>query len=39
MPNIMGKHGIHIGVHQDLGPEKMEYVVETLREFLETFQK
>lgn len=34
----MGKHGIHIGVHQDLGQEEMEYVLATLAQFLETFQ-
>lgn len=35
----MGKHGIHIGVHQDLGIEELEYVLETLEEFLEHFQE
>ena len=35
----MGKHGIHIGVHQDLGQEEMKYVLETLAQFLETFQR
>lgn len=34
----MGKNGIHIGVHQDLGLEEMEYVLETLTHFLEDFQ-
>ncbi len=35
----MGKHGIHIGVHQDLGQEEMEYVLETIGKFLESNQK
>ena len=35
----MGKHGIHIGVHQDLGLEEMDYVLETLSKFLEIYQK
>lgn len=34
----MGKYGIHIGVHQDLGLDAMEYVLSTLTKFLETFQ-
>ncbi len=34
----IGKHGIHIGVHHDLGLEEMEYVLETLRSFLEQYQ-
>lgn len=34
----MGKHGIHIGVHQDLGLEEMDYVLETIEEFLEQYQ-
>jgi dTDP-4-amino-4,6-dideoxygalactose transaminase len=34
----MGKHGIHIGVHHDLGLEEMDYVLETLDRFLEKFQ-
>jgi dTDP-4-amino-4,6-dideoxygalactose transaminase len=32
----IGKHGIHIGVHQDLGLEEMEYVLDVLGRFLET---
>ena len=35
----MGKHGIHIGVHQDLGLAEMEYVLELLAKFLEIHQK
>jgi dTDP-4-amino-4,6-dideoxygalactose transaminase len=35
----MGKHGIHIGVHQDLGQAEMDYVLETLAQFLEMFQR
>ena len=33
---FMGHNGIHIGVHQDLGIEDMEYVLEVLQHFLET---
>ena len=35
----MGRHGLHIGVHQDLGKEEMEYVLETINDFLESHQK
>ncbi len=35
----IGRHGIHIGVHQDLGMEEMSYVLETLKSFLELYQK
>jgi len=35
----VGNHGIHIGVHQDLGLEEMDYVLETLDRFLETRQR
>jgi len=35
----IGKQGLHIGVHQDLGLEEMEYVLETLGKFLEFYQK
>jgi dTDP-4-amino-4,6-dideoxygalactose transaminase len=35
----MGKNGIHIGVHQDLGPAEMDYVLRTLEKFLEIHQK
>jgi len=34
----MGKYGIHIGVHQDLSLEDMEYVVGVIKEFLELNQ-
>jgi dTDP-4-amino-4,6-dideoxygalactose transaminase len=30
----MGHNGIHIGVHQDVGLEEMEYVLKTLEKFL-----
>ena len=30
----MGHNGIHIGVHQDVGIEKMEYVLEVLAQFV-----
>lgn len=35
----MGNHGIHVGVHHDLGLEDMEYVLRTLDKFLEQHQK
>ena len=35
----MGKKGLHIGVHQDLGLSEMDYVLETLRKFLEIHQR
>lgn len=35
----IGEHGIHIGVHHDLGLEDMEYVLEKLEAFLENHQK
>lgn len=34
----VGKHGIHIGVHQDLGIPEMEYVLTTLSRFLENHE-
>jgi len=34
----MGRSGIHIGVHQDLGIEEMDYVLETIGRFLESYQ-
>ena len=34
----MGRYGIHIGVHQDLGLDEMDYVLETLGRFLELHQ-
>ena len=30
----VGTHGLHVGVHQGLGPEHIEYFLETLRSFL-----
>jgi dTDP-4-amino-4,6-dideoxygalactose transaminase len=35
----IGNHGIHIGVHQDLGLEEMDYVLATLDRFLEIHQR
>jgi dTDP-4-amino-4,6-dideoxygalactose transaminase len=35
----MGRHGIHVGVHQDLELEHMEYVLDTIGLFLENHQK
>jgi dTDP-4-amino-4,6-dideoxygalactose transaminase len=35
----MGKNGIHIGVHQDLGLDEMEYVLEQISLFLENHLK
>jgi dTDP-4-amino-4,6-dideoxygalactose transaminase len=34
----LGLKGIHVGVHQDLGLEDMEYVLDTLARFLESRQ-
>ncbi|MCX7816386.1 MAG: DegT/DnrJ/EryC1/StrS family aminotransferase [Syntrophales bacterium] len=34
----IGRNGIHIGVHQDLTIEHMDYVIEVIREFLEKYQ-
>jgi dTDP-4-amino-4,6-dideoxygalactose transaminase len=34
----MGLHGIHIGVHQDVGIEDMEYVLETIGGFVDSFR-
>lgn len=31
-----GTHGLHIGVHQDLEIENLEYVVSTVKNFLKT---
>jgi dTDP-4-amino-4,6-dideoxygalactose transaminase len=30
----LGHNGLHIGVHQDVGIEEMEYVLETIAAFL-----
>jgi len=35
----LGKNGIHIGVHQDLGLKEMEYFLRTVEKFLTTYQK
>jgi dTDP-4-amino-4,6-dideoxygalactose transaminase len=35
----VGRYGLHIGVHQDLGREEMEYVLETIEDFLESHQR
>ncbi|HEY5997615.1 MAG TPA: DegT/DnrJ/EryC1/StrS family aminotransferase [Candidatus Deferrimicrobiaceae bacterium] len=34
----LGNHGLHVGVHQDLGLAEMDYVLETIAEFLESRQ-
>jgi len=34
----IGTHGIHVGVHQGLGLEEMDYVLTTLKRFLEEHQ-
>jgi dTDP-4-amino-4,6-dideoxygalactose transaminase len=34
----MGYNGIHIGVHQDVGLEDMDYVLETLGRFIDSFR-
>jgi len=36
---IHGHNGIHIGVHQDVGIEDMEYVLEKLVAFIKLYQK
>ncbi len=35
----MGRNGLHIGIHQDLGTEEMDYVLETIQRFLEVHQQ
>ena len=35
----IGQYGIHIGVHQDVGLAEMDYVLDTLKTFLERFQE
>ncbi len=35
----MGRNGIHIGVHQDLGIAEMDFILETLKRFLEEYQR
>ncbi|MCX6026937.1 MAG: DegT/DnrJ/EryC1/StrS family aminotransferase [Chloroflexi bacterium] len=34
----IGTHGIHVGVHQGLGLEEMDYILATLKRFLEEHQ-
>jgi dTDP-4-amino-4,6-dideoxygalactose transaminase len=34
----LGHNGIHIGVHQDVGIEDMEYVLTTIGSFIESFE-
>lgn len=34
----MGDHGIHVGVHQDIGIQEMDYLLETLESFLARFR-
>lgn len=34
----VGEYGIHIGVHQDLGREECNYILNVIEEFLEKFQ-
>ncbi|MBM4348283.1 MAG: DegT/DnrJ/EryC1/StrS family aminotransferase [Deltaproteobacteria bacterium] len=31
----IGDHGLHIGVHQDIGEEEIEYIMNTVEEYLE----
>jgi dTDP-4-amino-4,6-dideoxygalactose transaminase len=30
----VGTHGFHVGVHQDLGPQHVDYLMNTLRDFM-----
>ena len=34
----LGRHGLHVGVHHDLTPEHMDYVLDVIGRFLETNQ-
>lgn len=34
----MGHHGLHIGVHQDVGIVEMEYVLKTIGDFIDSHQ-
>lgn len=36
---FIGKQGLHIGVHQDLNEEHIDYFIETVEKFLATFVK
>ena len=31
---FMGTNGLHIGVHQDIGEEHIDYIMDTIAEFL-----
>ena len=31
----MGERGLHIGVHQDIGPVEIDYIMDVISEFLE----
>jgi len=35
----IGNNGLHIGVHQDLGDEHIDYLVDTVEKFLEQYTK
>ena len=35
----IGNHGLHVGVHQDLGLEEMDYILATIERFLEIHQR
>ena len=35
----MGKNGLHIGVHQDLGKEHIDYFINKVEEFLSSHIK
>ena len=35
----IGNNGLHIGVHQDLGDEHIDYLVDTVKKFLEQYTK
>lgn len=35
----IGTQGIHIGIHQNLGLEEMDYILCTIEKFLESYQK
>jgi dTDP-4-amino-4,6-dideoxygalactose transaminase len=35
----MGKYGLHIGIHQELGPEHMQHFLDVTEEFLTRHQK
>ena len=36
---FIGNNGLHIGVHQDITEEHIEYFMQTIKEFLETYIK